>query len=101
MRHRYRYLALIAHDHPVDNPLMVIRVSRAFPGRVREERYRPSSGWTTSDPLNREWFVNVAITEDQANRLLSGLGDDEPGDDRDPRGTTTRSRPTSTPSRTR
>jgi hypothetical protein len=116
MRHHYRYFALIAYDHPVDNPLMVVRVGKTSSGRIREDRYRPSYGWSDSDPTNREWFVNVAITEEQANRLLSGLGDDDPGDDRtrtaerasrprtkatDPGGTTTRSRPTSTRSKTR
>lgn len=77
-----KYFALIAHDHPVERPLMVVRVGRAG----RAERYGPSRGWTPCDPLHREWFVNVPITEEHANAVLDGLADDDPDDTWDPRG---------------
>jgi len=79
MTPRYRYIALLDSDRPIENPLLILRIHGS-----REEMYVPSYGWERADPLCREWFVNVAITEVRALRLLPDLLPTGPLEDRDP-----------------
>ncbi|MEA5367229.1 oxygenase MpaB family protein [Amycolatopsis sp., V23-08] len=79
MGRHYRYIALVDWDRPIGNPLLVLRIHGS-----REEMYVPSYGWERADPLCRDWFVNVPITEVQALRLLPQLAPAEPLEDRDP-----------------
>ncbi|MFS8100262.1 hypothetical protein LFM09_24330 [Lentzea alba] len=60
-----RYIALLDRDRPIENPLMVVWID----GR-REEMFVPGEGWRPCNPVYRTWFVNVAITEEHARRLL-------------------------------
>ncbi|SDM37976.1 hypothetical protein [Allokutzneria albata] len=74
-----RYIALLDSNRPIENPLMVVRVDDG-----REEAYVPGCGWEQCDPLCRTWFINVAITEEQALALLPNLEPTGPLEDRDP-----------------
>jgi hypothetical protein len=74
-----RYIALLDSDRPIENPLMVVRVDDGW-----EEAYVPGHGWQHCDPLCRNWFTNVPITEEQALALLPMLEPAGPLEDRDP-----------------
>jgi hypothetical protein len=74
-----RYIALLDTDRSIDNPLMVVRVHEG-----REEMYVPDHGWQHCDPLCRNWFENVPITEEAALALLPNLQPTGPLEDRDP-----------------
>lgn len=78
-----RYIALLDRDRPIENPLLIVRVDGD-----REEMFVPAffrGRWEPCDPLWRTWFVNVAITEEHATRLLRVVKPAGPLEDRDPK----------------
>ena len=78
-----RYIALLDRDRPIENPLLVVRVD----GR-REEMFVPGlfrGRWKRLDPVYRTWFVNVAITDEHAKRLLRTVKPAGPLEKRDPK----------------
>lgn len=76
MRRHYRYVALVGYDRPIEHPLMVLRIHGSG-----EEVYVPAQGWQQADPVCRDWYVNIPITEEHALRLLPELAPAGPLED--------------------
>ncbi|HEX8869801.1 MAG TPA: hypothetical protein VF821_29340 [Lentzea sp.] len=76
---------MIARDHPREQPVAVVRV-----GGGREEMFVHPHRWVTADPEYREWFVNVPISDAEADVLTTRMGRQVDIEDRDPRSSSER-----------